>query len=45
MLSGVTQTREQTARILSLLEERLPGGEPSPAEAEPGEEAAESEGQ
>jgi hypothetical protein len=44
MLSGVTQTREQIARVLALLEERLPAREPSPAEAEPREEAAESEG-
>jgi hypothetical protein len=45
MLSGVTQTREQIARILAILEERLPAREPSPVEAEPAEEAAESEGQ
>ena len=42
MLSGVTQTREQIARVLALLEERLPAREPS--QAEPREEAAESEG-
>ena len=44
MVSGVTQTREQTARILALLEERLPGDGPEP-EGERVEGAAESEGQ
>jgi hypothetical protein len=43
MVSGVTQTREQIARVLALLEERLPAGEPSLAEGESGEAAAESE--
>ena len=45
MVSGVTQMREQTSRILAILEERLPAREPSSAEGEVGEEAAESEGQ
>ncbi len=45
MVSGVTQMREQTSRILAILEERLPAREPSPAETEPTEEAAEGEGQ
>ena len=37
MLSGVTQMREQTTRILDLLEERLPAGEVSPSAEQGGE--------
>jgi len=43
MLSGVAKTQEQNARILALLEERLPAGVRSPAGVEAKKEPTQSE--